>query len=88
MFKIKSKKGSLEVLKETLIFGSGLLAGKMSEGVKQANHRIIHINEYMKKDPNIALVKDRIQKHPLSSVFAIVGIGVTIFSLFSLTQKK
>ena len=88
MFKFKTKKNSIDVLKETLLFGSGVLAGRMSDSVKHANDQIIHLNDYVRKNPNLAVVRDKLQKNPTGSALAIIGIGITLFSLFSLTQKK
>ena len=88
MFKVKAKKTAMDTIHDSLVFGSGLLAGRMSEGMKQANSHIINMNEYVKKNPGLSYVKKSIEKNPTGSLMALAGLGFILIGIISLSQKK
>ncbi len=83
MFRMKAKKMGMEMIKDSLAFGSGFMAGRISEGMKYAGNQIIHMRDYVRKSD---LTKN-LQKNPSAGVLAIAGLSLAVFGLFSLMRK-
>ena len=88
MFRMKkTKKDGMNVLKDSLIFGSGVLAERMGNGVKYAGSRMGNVSDYMRRNQNISMLTDKISSRPTGSLLAIAGIGLAIYGLVNLLRK-
>ena len=83
MFKMKAKKNGMELLKESMAFGSGFMAGRITEGAKCAGKHVSGIRDYIEKSD----IGKNIQKNPGIGVLALAGFGLALYGIISLMKK-
>jgi|GEM_PF-2995349 len=87
MFKSKTKKYGMKSFTNSLMESRNVLSNRVSDGMKYAQNHIVDITEYMRKNPGLNLVRNRIQKHPAGSFMALAGLGLIIFGFSRLARK-
>lgn len=79
MFKIKHKKKTLNLVRDTLKSGSKT----MSNSMKYATD----IGCQISKNINLNNIKDSLQKNSFSSLIIAAGLGLTILGIFKFFKK-
>jgi hypothetical protein len=87
MFKIKTKNNTMKSFKNSLTEGGEILSNRFMDGMKYAQDQIVYLGDYMQKNPNISIIKDRLQKHPTSGLITFAGLGLIIYGLFRIIRK-
>lgn len=76
MFKMKAKKDTVDLLKDSMQQG-------INWGIKQAEDQIVHLNRYISKNHCLTHMK----KHPQGGVLMLAGLGLAAFGLMNLFKK-
>lgn len=87
MFKMKTKKKALDLVRNSVMHSSDILGKRVLGGAKYAGDKMIYLYDYMGKTPGLNLLKHRVQKHPVGSTMTIAGIGLTLWGILKLMRK-
>ena len=87
MFKMKTKKKTLDLVRNSVMHSGDILGKRVMSGAKYAGDKMIYLYDYMEKTPGLNLLKHRVQKHPVGSTMTIAGIGLTILGILRLIRK-
>ncbi|EKE02509.1 MAG: hypothetical protein ACD_20C00376G0005 [uncultured bacterium] len=87
MFRVKSRKrhgnGAMRLVRGSVMTGSSMMARGISGGMKNA----ARLGYVVGRNPILANMAHRIQRKPMGSVAAVIGLGMAVFGIINLIRR-
>ena len=83
MFRMKAKKSTMRIVRNSLREGSDMLTDRIAEGMKYTSRWAAG----MGKNQVMMMLKDNVMKKPAGGLLAVAGLGLAIWGIVNLMRK-